>query len=56
MVEWLEQHGYDAESSQKVVVQIWASPAQNWKTLPFNLQQMGTYFETGKDKAAKGKG
>ena len=43
MVEWLEQLGYGAES-------------RDWKTLTVNTAENGTFFELGKDKAAKGEG
>ena len=33
-------------------VQFWASPSDDWKT----QQKMSTFFESGKDKAAKGEG
>ena len=33
MVEWLEHLGYGAESRHKVLVQGWASPPNDWKTL-----------------------
>ena len=56
MVKWLEQLGYDAESSHKVVssrlgfairpLENSCQPSSKW--VPF--------FELGKDKAAKGEG
>ena len=36
-------------------VQGWASPSDDWKTLSIK-QKMSTFFESGKDKAAKGEG
>ena len=49
MVEWLEQLGYDRVSRGS------ASLCGGWKTLS-TQQYMGTFFELGKDKAAKGEG
>ena len=56
MVEWLEQLGYGAESRRIAWVRGSAAPCGDWKTLSVNPAEMGTFFELGKDKAAKGVG
>ena len=55
MVEWLEQLSYGAKSRRIARVRGSAAPCGDWKTLS-TKQKMGTFFELGKDKAAKGEG
>ena len=52
MVKWLEQLGYGAESRRIVRVRGSATGKLSLST----QQKMGTFFELGKDKAAKGEG
>ena len=56
MVEWLEQLGYGAESRRIAWVRGSAAPCGDWKLSLSTQQKMGTFFELGKDKAAKGEG
>ena len=51
MVEWLEQLGYGAESRRARL-----RHAATGKLSLSTQQKMGTFFELGKDKAAKGEG
>ena len=51
MVKWLQRLGYGAESRSKVVSLRMGFAMGDWKT-----QEMGTFFELGKAKAAEGEG
>ena len=50
MVQWLETFSYGAEGPE---FKSWLGSVCDWKTLS-TQQQMGTFFESGKDKAEKG--
>ena len=52
IVDWLERLGYDTESRRTVV-----SSSSTTEKLSLSIQQeMGTFFESGKDKAEKREG
>ena len=56
MVEWLEQLGYGAESRRIARVRGWLRHAATGKLSLSTQQKMGTFFELGKAKVAKGEG
>ena len=56
MVEWLEQLGYGAESPVSREFEARLRHAATGKLSLSTQQKMGTFFELGKDKAAKGEG
>ena len=56
MVEWLEQLGYGAESRRIREFEARLCHAATGKLSLSTQQKMGTFFELGKDKAAKGEG
>ena len=56
MVEWLKQLGYGAESRRIAMVEARLRHAATGKLSLSTQQKMGTFFELGKDKAAKGEG
>ena len=53
VVEWLEQLGYGAES-RRIAARL--RYVATGKLSLSTQQKMGTFFELGKDKAAKGEG
>ena len=59
MVEWLEQLGYGAESRRIAVSRGFEARLRHAAIGKLSLstqQKMGTFFELGKDPAAKGEG
>ena len=56
VVEWLEQLSYGAESRRIREFKARLRHAATGKLSLSTQQKMGTFFELGKDKAAKGEG
>ena len=56
VVEWLEQLGYGAEIAVSREFEARLRHAAIGKLSLSTQQKMGTFFELGKDKAAKGEG
>ena len=56
VVEWLEQLGYGADVAVSREFEVRLRHAATGKLSLSTQQKMGTFFELGKDMAAKGEG